>query len=104
MVEARSAIRRRHNCLAAGHFAAMADPLARPGSVSALFRQFGLPEVHRRVTQIGTRLPGPFEADCLGIPTRPPIIVATGINVRAQDEVVEVSVSLSRGYRVQLRA
>ncbi len=104
MVEGRPAILGRHHYHAAGRFAALADLLARTGSVSAAFRQLGLPEFHRRETLIGTRLPSPFEADCLGIPTSQPIIVATGINVDAQDQVVEVSVSLSRGDRVQLRA
>ena len=104
IVEGRPAILGRHHYQAGGPYLAIADHLARTGSVSAAFRQLGLSDFRRRETLIGTRLPSPFEAQCLSIPNNQPIIVATGINVDEQDRVVEVSVSLSRGDRVQLHA
>lgn len=103
LVGRRPAILARHY-YAIPRFAAVADRLSTTGSVTAAFRLLGLPDFHRRETLIGTRLPTPVEASCLEIPTRQPVIVTTGINVDAADQVVEVSQSLSRGDRVALRA
>ena len=102
LVGRRPAILARHY-YAIPRFAAVADSLATTGSVTAAFRLLGLPDFHRRETLIGTRLPTHQEASCLDIPTSQPVIVARGINVDAADNVVEVSQSLSRGDRVELR-
>lgn len=104
IVEGRPAILGHHHYQASGPYSVIADHLASTGSVSAAFRQLGLSEFRRRETLIGTRLPSRFEARCLSISNRQPIIVATGINVDEQNQVVEVSVSLSRGDRVRLHA
>lgn len=104
LVEGRPAIIGRHHYRTVGRYAAIPEHLAATGSVSAAFRRLGLSEFRRRETLIGTRLPSLVEAETLQISTSQPLIMATGINVDAQDEPVEVSVSLSRGDRVKLHA
>lgn len=103
LVERRPAIFARHYFTLAC-FDAVADSLAVTASVTTAFRLLGLSDFHRHETLIGTRLPTPLEASYLEILTTQPVIVATGINVNREDQVVEVSQSLSRGDRVTLRA